>query len=244
MPTISVIVCAYNEERYLGGCLHSIAAQTRPPDELVVVNNSSTDGTADVARRVATVNLVDEPRPGLVIARDRGRRATTGEVLAYLDADCRAPLQWLERVEREFVRGPHLVAVTGPYRYYDWDLWGRALVKTYDWTVAPATHVVAQRLLRMGAILYGGNFAVRREALERIGGFDASIEFHGEDTNLARRLSAVGSIRLSRACWLYTSARRYRAMGKRAVFRLYVRNFWSELIHHRPADDEHLDVRV
>jgi hypothetical protein len=45
-------------------------------------------------------------------------------------------------------------------------------------------------------------------------------------------------------CWVWTSARRYRAMGKRRVFGLYVRNFWSEILRHRPADREHLDVRA
>ena len=45
-------------------------------------------------------------------------------------------------------------------------------------------------------------------------------------------------------CYLYTSARRYRAMGKGAVIRLYIRNFTSELLHHRPKDRTHLDVRI
>jgi GT2 family glycosyltransferase len=92
-------------------------------------------------------------------------------------------------------------------------------------------------------VLYGGNFAVRRDALIRIGGFDRSIEFHGEDTNLGRRLTPLGSVALARDCWVWTSARRYRAMGKRKVFGLYVRNFWSEILRHRPADGEHIDVR-
>jgi hypothetical protein len=67
-----------------------------------------------------------------------------------------------------------------------------------------------------GAILYGGNFAVRREALDRIGGFDRRIEFHGEDTNLGRRLTPVGRVALCQDCWVWTSARRYSAMGKAA----------------------------
>ena len=99
-------------------------------------------------------------------------------------------------------------------------------------------------VLRIGVVFYGGNFAVTREALARIGGFDTSIEFHGEDTNLGRRLFRLGPVELRNDCPLFTSARRYHAMGKGAVFRLYVRNFWSELLHHRPKDAEHLDVRL
>jgi len=96
----------------------------------------------------------------------------------------------------------------------------------------------------LGAVLYGGNFAVRADALARIGGFDRSIEFHGEDTNLGRRLTAIGRVRMCAGCWVWTSARRYVAMGKGRVFSLYVRNFWSEILRHRPADREHLDVRA
>ena len=71
---IGVIVCAHNEARYLSPCLHSLLAQSRPPDEILVINNASTDETRTVALRVPSVRVVDEPRKGLVIAREAGRR--------------------------------------------------------------------------------------------------------------------------------------------------------------------------
>ena len=91
--------------------------------------------------------------------------------------------------------------------FYDWDLAGRTLIRLYDVTLAPATQLLVKHVLRIGTIVYGGNFAVRRDALERIGGFDQRIEFHGEDTNLGRRLLADGGVALCYGCWLYTSAR-------------------------------------
>ena len=242
--TFSVIVCAHNEAHYLSAGLHSLLAQSRLPDEILVVNNASTDATGAVALEVPHVRVVDEPRKGLVVARETGRRAATGDVLVYLDADCRAPLTWLASIERRFLRNPDLLALSGPYRYYDWDWWGRLLIRAYDFTLAPATQVLVKHLLRIGTVFYGGNFAVRRDALERIGGFDTSIEFHVEDTNLGRRLFAAGNVGLFHDCYLHTSARRYVAMGKGPVFRLYVRNFTSELLHHRPKDATHLDVRT
>ena len=241
---MSVIVCAHNEAQYLPACLYSLLAQSRVPDEIIVINNASTDATGDVARQVPGVRVRDEPRKGLTIARETGRLMADGDLLVYLDADCRAPLTWLERVERRFLGDPHLLALSGPYRFYDWDWWGRLLIRAYDFTLAPATQVLVKYILRIGTIFYGGNFAVRRAALETIGGFDTSIEFHGEDTNLGRRLHRVGKVTLVHDCYLYTSARRYRAMGKGAVFRLYVRNFTSELLHHTPKDRTHLDVRT
>ena len=120
--TITTIVCAYNESQLLPACLFSLLAQTRPPDEIIVVNNASTDGTG-------SGGAGDPGRHGdrRAAARGwwwRGKPAAgtrTGDVLAYIDADCRVPLQWLERVERRFLTRDGLVAVTGPYRFYDWD---------------------------------------------------------------------------------------------------------------------------
>jgi glycosyltransferase involved in cell wall biosynthesis len=241
---LTVIVCAHNEAASIPACLHSLLAQTRVPDEILVVNNASTDSTRAVARQVSNVRVVDEPRKGLVVARETGRRAARGHVLVYLDADCRAPLHWLERIERRFERDPRLMALSGPYRFYDWDRLGRALIRAYDFTLAPATQLLVKHVLGIGTIFYGGNFAVRREALDRIGGFDTSIDFHGEDTNLGRRLLRVGRVSMFHDCWLHTSARRYLAMGRGTVFRLYIRNFTSELLYHRPKDRSHVDVRT
>jgi len=241
--SLSVIVCAHNEANWIRPCLHSLLAQSRPADEVLVINNASSDATRDAAATVPGVRVVDEPRKGLVVARERGRREARGDILVYVDADCRAPLTWLARVEQRFRRDPSLIALSGPYRFYDWDWWGRTLIRAYDFTLAPATQVLVKHVLRIGTIFYGGNFAVRRDALDRIGGFDTSIEFHGEDTNLGRRLFAIGRVGLFHDCYLHTSARRYVAMGKGAVIRLYVRNFTSELLHHRPRDLSHLDVR-
>src|SRR5262249_6428890 len=160
--------------------LYSLRAQTRPPDEILVINNASTDDTGAVARAVPGVTVMDEPKKGLVIARETARRVAHGDIVAYVDADCRAPILWLGRLERRFQRPVATVAVTGPYRFYDWDWFGRTLIRLYDYVVAPPTHILVHHLLGIGAILYGGNFAVRREALAQIGGFDHRVEFHGE----------------------------------------------------------------
>ena len=82
--TISVIVCAYNEARYLPACLHSLLAQTRPPDEIIVINNASTDETGAVARaRSRRPRRRTSPTKGLVVARETARREAAGEILAY-----------------------------------------------------------------------------------------------------------------------------------------------------------------
>lgn len=225
-------------------CLHSLLAQTRVPDDILVINNASTDQTRAVAEHVPHVRVVDEPRKGLVVARETGRLQARGDIRVYLDADCRAPLTWLAGVERHFLRDRALIALSGPYRFYDWDALGRALIRAYDLVVAPSVQLMVKDVLQVGSIFYGGNFAVRAYALDMIGGFDTSIEFHGEDTNLGRRLAKAGKVSLFQDCYLHTSARRYIAMGKAQVFRIYVRNFLSEIIRQRPTDTSHVDVRT
>ena len=130
--TISVIVCAYNEERYRRGVPPLAAgADAVPPTK----SSSSTTPAPIAPRAVAAASpasrVVDEPRKGLVDGpRDRAARPRPATCCVYLDADCRAPLQWLERVERRFAqRAARFVAVTGPYRFYDWDWWGRVLIR-------------------------------------------------------------------------------------------------------------------
>ena len=78
---IGAIICAYNEEKLLSGALHSLFAQTRLPDEVIVVNTASTDRTRAIAEEFPQVRVVDQPQTGLVKARVRGLEAATGEVI-------------------------------------------------------------------------------------------------------------------------------------------------------------------
>src|ERR1035437_8390411 len=158
--TIAAVVCAYNERQLLSACLHSLRAQTRLPDEILVINNASTDDTAAVAAAVEGVRVIDEPTKGLVIARETARRDTQCQVIAYVDADCRPPITWLERGEAQFLSDSARVAVTGAYRFFDWDRTGRGIVRLSDVLVPPPTLVLVHPGRGVAAILYGGNFAV------------------------------------------------------------------------------------
>ena len=129
---LSVIVCAHNEARYLPACLHSLLAQSRPPDDILVINNASTDETVGVAAQIPGVRVIDEPRKGLVVARETGRLAADGDVRVYVDADCRAPLTWLARIERHFEKDPQLLAL------------GRPDISLADGTIVAETHLAAE----------------------------------------------------------------------------------------------------
>lgn len=113
---ISVVVPARDEETRLPRCLASLAAQTRLPDEVVVVDNASADGTARVAAD-AGARVVHESARGIWPAAAAGYDAATGDVIARVDADTVLPPGWLARVEDLLADDPACAAVTGPGRF-------------------------------------------------------------------------------------------------------------------------------
>lgn len=239
---LSIVIPAYNEEAYLGACLQAVAAElqaqaARGPFEIVVVDNASTDRTAAVACAVPGVELVHEPRKGLTQARQCGLDAARGAILAYVDADTRMPAGWVGRLLDGFERDPAVVCVSGPYRYHDLARFKGALVHAY-WAVIAR---VAYAFTRYMAV--GGNFAARRDALARIGGFDTSIAFYGEDTDIARRLATVGRVVFDWDLVMPTSARRLRGDGFLTTAARYALNFLWAVWAKRPLTSTYRDIR-
>lgn len=242
---VSIIIPAYNEERLLPECLECVLAEVaRTPEsdaEVLVVNNASTDATREVALRFPGVRVVDEPKKGLVQARHAGTEASAGELLAHIDADTRVPPGWLSTVLREF-QSPRVVGLSGPYVYYDLSWWERALVRLF-YAVGFAFYWIVHYILRRGAMLQGGNYVVRRDALERIGGFDTTISFYGEDTDIAKRLAREGEVRWTWRLPMHTSGRRLRHEGVLRMGLRYALNFLSVNFFSKPATREYTDVR-
>lgn len=101
MPKISVIVPAYNAAALLPACLAALGAQSRPPDEVIVVDDGSTDGTAEAAKPYRA-RLLKISHGGPAAARNRGAVAATGEILLFTDADCAPAPDWVAQMEGVF----------------------------------------------------------------------------------------------------------------------------------------------
>ena len=242
---ISFVVPAYNEEKTLTRNLSAIIAEIERCGcnaEVIVVNNASTDATGDVAASFPEVIVVDEPVKGLVQARKAGYQRATGALVANVDADTIVTQGWLNRVLEEFRRHPNLVALSGPYIYYDVPRRTRAAVRAF-YVMGYGFYMLNRFVLRSGSLLQGGNFVVRRSALEEIGGFNPKFSFYGEDTDLARRLNTVGAVKFTFGLPALSSGRRLLEEG---VFRIGMRysvNFVWATFRHRPFTDEWIDVR-
>ncbi len=118
MNTISVVTPVFNGERYLAEALESIRSQTVPPSEVVVVNDGSTDRSAEIASGFTGVRRLDIAHAGIGAARNHGVRAVSGNLLAFLDADDVWVPQALELLLPPLLADPQLDAVFGGVEHF------------------------------------------------------------------------------------------------------------------------------
>lgn len=245
---ISFSIPAYNEEQRIARCLESVQkeivrAGMESDAEIVVVNNASTDRTKEIAAKFVGVHIIDETRKGLTFARQAGFEHSTGELVANVDSDTMLPPGWLDIAVREFDTDKNLVALSGPFVFYDLPPFKKFVSHTFI-RIYPIAHFFVQNVLHAGAILQGGNFVVRRDAMQRIGGFDTSIHFYGEDTDVARRISKVGKVKWTLAFPIYASGRRLAHEGMAMTAWRYAINFISTTFAKRPWSETHTDIRT
>ncbi len=206
------------------------------------MDNASTDDTAAIVAGYPGAILVREPRKGITFARQAGLAASHGDLIANVDADTMLPPGWLARVYGEFAKDERLVCLSGPFVYYDAPRWVQVGTRLF-YAVAFGSSLVARVIFRTGSIAQGGNFVCRRRALEAIGGFDTSIAFYGEDTDIARRLCRVGRVAFTFRLPIYASGRRLTAEGVIATGARYAVNYVWVLLFGRPFTRTSTDIR-
>lgn len=170
MPTdaplrVSVIVPSHNDADMLEHCLDALAKQTRPADEIIVVDNASTDATAEVAR-AAGATVVPEPIRGVTPATARGFDSATGDILARLDADSVPPADWIERIIVPFQADPNLSGLSGPGEFYGSN-------RAVHW-IAENLYIGGYRWFCSWLLghppLFGSNLVIRASAWQRLSG--------------------------------------------------------------------------
>jgi glycosyltransferase involved in cell wall biosynthesis len=246
---LSFVIPAYNEERYLPACLESILAQTSglgDQFEIIVVNNASSDRTREVAESYPGVTVVDELRKGLPYARQAGFVASSGELVANVDADSRLTPGWVALVLETFAeferKGKDLVALSGPLKYYD--LTPSQSVSVYlFYMLAFVLYALNRYVLRAGSMVQGGNFVLKAAALREIGGFNLAIPFYGEDTDIARRMNRVGKVVFTFQLKMSSSARRLKKEGMLRIGMRYTMNYLWTTFRKRPFTEEYIDIR-
>lgn len=152
--TLGVVVPAYNEERLIGRCLEALTSGGRVPDRIIVVDNRSTDRTAEVAAAFPGVDVIREERPGVGFARAAGADAIGTDVIAMIDADTEVAPDWAERLMAVFAGGADAfaggaaIAELSPRGRF-WGAWYYRLFRFWH-----------ERSAGFGPMLYGFNSAV------------------------------------------------------------------------------------
>lgn len=246
---ISFVIPAYNEELYLPKCLDSILSQTKKMNlvqgrdfEIVVVNNASTDKTAEIAESYPGVILVNEQRKGLSYARQAGFEKAKGDLIANLDADTTLTDGWINFVLNEFSKNPDLAALSGPHVFSELSNLENSAIKIF-YSFGMIAYFFNKFIFKIGSMIQGGNFVVRKKALQKIGGFNTDFVFYGEDTDIAKRLYKVGDVRFTFKMPIWASARRIQKEGKIKTAFKYSINYLSTTAFGKPVTKNFSDIR-
>lgn len=245
MPELAFVIPAYNEEALIGQCLESVLREIERSGcdaEVVVVDNASTDRTGAIARGFSNVRVVEQPEKGLVHARHAGFEATSAELVANIDSDTMLPKGWIDTVMKAFAADPTLVALSGPYVYYDLSLWNRFLIRLFYY-VTYGIYILNRFVLRVGSVIQGGNFIFTRTAWNKVGGYDRTIAFYGEDTDVAVRLSRVGGVKWTFKLAMLTSGRRLEQEGVFKTAATYTLNYFWVTFRGKPVTRDYTDIR-
>ncbi|MBG6184914.1 cellulose synthase/poly-beta-1,6-N-acetylglucosamine synthase-like glycosyltransferase [Arthrobacter sp. CAN_A214] len=225
--SVSLVIPAFNEETVIKRCLLAAIYQTVAAEQIIVVDNGSTDGTSAVVGRMqqehphsGIVLLRQDAEQGITPTRDFGFSAAVGEVLGRIDADSRVEPDWVEQVQQAFM-DPDIAAVTGPVIYYDMPL-HRLGLKADD----AARKLVMKLASGRYPFLFGSNMAVRRSAWEHIRFQtcrDESDEMH-EDIDLSLHLSDNG-LRIAYLPTMVAGVSARRLEDSPGCYRYYVDRF-------------------
>lgn len=221
---ISIVIPAYNEEKYLARTLQSIQNQSIAPDEVIVVDNNSTDKTAAIAKEFGAT-VVHEKQQGNVFALKKALDSATCEIIASTDADSQLPKDWIKNSKILFADDT-IVCATG-----------------YAWIDSPS--VVNNFLAFVGYALFllvtfgigkpnvsGFCLVVRKSAYQKSGGIDTRYLI-SSDVDLGLRLKKYGSVILAASLTATTSARRWKK-GAHKEFLLYTKSYFSTVWLRKP----------
>lgn len=226
-PGVSVVIPAFNEEPVIERCLLAVLDQTVAAQQIIVVDNGSTDGTRAVVDRVQRqhpespiIVVQQDVEQGLVPSRNAGLDSATGQVLGRIDADSVLTPVWVEQVQQAFL-DPGVAAATGPVSYDDMPL-RRLGLRLDDAGRRLATLLVPDRY----PVLYGSNMAIRRCAWETIRSTvcrDEADEMH-EDIDLSLHLVEHG-LRIAYVPAMVAGVSARRLEDSPENFRYYVNRF-------------------
>ncbi len=240
-PVINVIIPAYNAESFIADCLDSVLSQSGQFElDVIVIDDGSTDATVDIVRRFAAVRWLTQTNQGPAAARNLGLRQSTGQFVAFLDADDLWPKNKVAEQLVVMHRHPDMALVCGDTRQFtahgdfektefqrsgkDLSYWGH-----------PAYVRCAYQKLLQGNFITTGSVLLRRSCWARTGCFDESLRWV-EDLDLWLRVAYHYPIGyLDRVTLLRRRHRHNTSLNRLAMTEAYIRVLHKQIDRHGSA---------
>jgi glycosyltransferase involved in cell wall biosynthesis len=220
---VSLVIPAYNEEKYIKECLIHIMAQQVRPDEIIIVDNNCNDATMDLVKHFP-VKVVKEEVQGMTAARNKGFNTARGDIIARCDADSHLPPDWIRRVKDNF-ETKKMDALTGPVEFYDLKVKAMPIINLYFDFIKPVFR---------NEVLSGPNMILTRQMWERVKNDvclnDSKVH---EDIDLSIHITAAhGVIARDHNLIVYISGRRIKK-NPQSFFGEYPLRFMKTLLYHK-----------
>ena len=184
LRSVSVVIAAYNQADVVREAVQSALQQTSPAFEVVVVDDGSTDGTAEAATAAGATSVIRRANGGAPAARNTGLEAARGQYVVFLDGDDRLHPTALQQQLAQLAEHPEASFVTGRNRPVDPD--GRPLPSAVE---ARREGDLYEHLLRRAWVTPPSALLVDRSAAQQLGGFDAALGGGGDDLEFYLRLA-------------------------------------------------------
>ncbi len=187
---ISVVICAYNAAHCINGILSSLKNQTFKDFEVVVVNDGSTDNTAQVAQ-ASGARVINRPHEGLSATRNSGINSAKADIIAIIDADCYADKNWLLEIDKEIGLGENIV--TGNTKIPKSTFLGDCISGLgYPGGGQLGFHNMWPVKDGYTNHLAGGNCAFRKSIIQKLGAFNPKLTITGDDVFLSMKILKTG----------------------------------------------------
>ena len=226
---VTVVIPAHNEEKLIASSLEGLVRQkTDQPFEVIVVDNNSTDKTKEIALLYAqklNLRVVQQRIKGRGAARFRGFEAAKGDIIMSTDADTVVPPNWIETLTKSLTNS-NAVAVSGTSKIQDCDL-----LTNFSFNLSQPFFNKAYRILIGHYWISGFNFAVYKDAYQKSGGFNPSLNAL-EDTDLAFKVSRIGKIKYINNLPVLMSGRRFKKRPLLQTFS-YVTTFIGYFVRNK-----------
>lgn len=184
---LTLVIPAYNESRHLKLCLDAVSLQTILPDEVIVVDNNSTDKTVEIAKKYSFVKVVSEKKQGIYFARNKGFNTARGEIIARIDADSIIPKNWVEHIKDFYADESHADRAWTSAGYF----YNLRMPKVSGWFISQIAYRF-NRLLMGHYILWGSTMAITQEQWKAVRPITCARNDIHEDLDLAIHLHELG----------------------------------------------------